>query len=168
MGTVAKRWSVTLPRASGSRRRNIMLLRKRSVATAPPIQSRWSIACAIHVWQHCRGAARSKQLLQQTTPRAWIFFERMHAHGQSADGVPAARTDVIESDRLLPLGREIQRTRLERVFRSFAIPFFACPDWLLEWRTGDHTGSDSERGRTTSGRNRTAANNGIIAGTRLP
>jgi 1-acyl-sn-glycerol-3-phosphate acyltransferase len=57
---------------------------------------------------------------------------------------------------------------LERVFRSFAIPLFACPHWLLEWRTGDHTGSDSERGRTASGRNRTAANNGIIAGPRLP
>src|SRR3954468_4815724 len=86
----------------------------------------------------------------------------------SADSVSAACTDVIQPDRLLPLGREIQSGRLERVFCSFVIPFFACPQRLLEWRIGDHTGSDSECGRITSGRDRIAANNGIVAGTRLP
>ena len=41
--------------------------------------------------------------------RARGFFPNGCTHMDwSADGVPAARTDVIQSDRLLPLGREIQ------------------------------------------------------------
>jgi hypothetical protein len=86
----------------------------------------------------------------------------------SADSLSAARINVIQYNGLLSLGREVQRTWLERMFCSFAIPLFACPDWLLEWRTGDHTGSDPQRGRTTPERHRAAANNGIVAGTGLP
>src|SRR6516165_2081689 len=86
----------------------------------------------------------------------------------SADSVSAARINVIQYNRLLPLGKEVQLTRLERMFYPFAIPLLACPDWLLEWRASDHTGFNSQRGRSASGRHRVASNNGIIAGTRLP
>src|SRR5262249_39714388 len=54
------------------------------------------------------------------------------------------------------------------MFCSFAIPFLACPYWLLEWRTRDYARFDSQRGRTASGRHRGAANNGIAARTRVP
>src|SRR5215510_1628196 len=50
-----------LPRASGSRRRNIIPLRRRTAATVYLGQSRRSTASMIHLLQHCHGAAQSKQ-----------------------------------------------------------------------------------------------------------
>jgi len=104
------------------------------------------------------GAARSKQLLQQTTPRAWIFSERMHAHGLKRRRCSAARTDVIQPDRLLPLGREIQCTSAGRVCCSFAIPTFRVSrlvTGMANWRS--HRIMIRTR-KDYAGRHRAAAN----------
>src|SRR5947207_517186 len=87
---------------------------------------------------------------KQYRARGFFSMECTEMAGR-ADDSSVARTYVRQSHRLLPLGGAVQRIRLERLLHPSAVPFFACPDWLPEWRTSNHTGSHSQRGRFASG-----------------
>src|SRR6266498_57909 len=78
-----------------------------------------------------------------------------------------ACTDVHEPCRLSTLRSAPQRTWLERMLPSTAIPLFACPARLLERRTCDHLRSHPQRRGFAAGRDRAAPIDECIARTRL-
>src|ERR1044072_6204263 len=77
-----------------------------------------------------------------------------------------ACADVHEPCRLSTLRRPFQRTWLERMLYSAAIPLFACPSRLLEWRTCDYLRSDPQCGGGAPERNGSASIDECIARTR--
>src|SRR5438094_6464858 len=83
------------------------------------------------------------------------------------DGSHFACVDVHDPNWLSALRSALQRTWLERMLPSTAIPLFACPARLLERGACDHLRSDPQRGRVAAGRNGAAAIDERIARTRL-
>src|SRR5438874_1760273 len=65
------------------------------------------------------------------------------------DGSHFACANVREPGWLPTLRRAVQRTRLERMLHSSAIPLFACPAGLLERRACDYLRSHPQRGAST-------------------
>ncbi len=105
----------------------------------------------------CGKQRRSRRILSVPRPR-----------DPRAHGIAAARAHVHQPRGPSPLRRTLQRTWLERLFPSPALSLFACSARLLEWRTCDHLRSHSQCRRIAPGRNRIAAVDGCIEGTRLP
>src|SRR5437868_12530540 len=83
------------------------------------------------------------------------------------DGSHFACANVREPGWLPTLRRAVQRTRLERMLHSSAIPLFACPAGLLERRACDYLRSHPQRRRIAAKRNGAAAIDERIARTRL-
>src|SRR5437879_12537243 len=83
------------------------------------------------------------------------------------DGSHFACANVREPGWLPTLRRAVQRTRLERMLHSSAIPLFACPAGLLERRACDYLRSHPQRGRIAAKRTRAEALDERISRTRL-
>src|SRR6266513_1418357 len=98
--------------------------------------------------------------------RARRFFS-FRTWSKRTDGSHFACADVYEPHWLSALRSALQRTWLERMLHSSAIPLFACPAGLLERRACDHLRSHPQRGRIAAKRNGAAAIDERIARMRL-
>src|SRR5438128_11666088 len=72
---------------------------------------------------------------QQRRARRFFLVRREKTR---TDCFHAPCADVGNAHRLSPMGGAIQRARLERVFRSFAVSLLARAARLLEWRARDY------------------------------
>ena len=98
--------------------------------------------------------------------RARRFFS-FGTWSQRTDGSHFACADVHEPHRVSTLRGALQRTWLERMLPSTAIPLFPCPARLLERRACDHLRSHPQRRRIAARRNGAAPIDECIARMRL-